>query len=243
MSKELSAVAADFHTHTSASAHAYSTLYENLTVARQRGLLAVAMTDHGIAIPDSPHIWHFRNQKCLPKQVEGVRLLRGVEANVLDDHGLIDMPADTLDMLDIVVASMHTETMHPGDREYMTAAWLAVAANPLVDIIGHCGTDKYAFDYERVIPEFGRCGKVVEINESSFSCRAPSIPHCRTILQLCKKHGVRVTLDSDAHFCTAVGAVPRSLQLLREEDFPTELVVNAGREQLDAYFSEKGIEW
>lgn len=236
-------IVADFHTHTAASSHAYSSLYENLTVAAERGLLALAMTDHGIAIPDAPHIWHFRNQKCLPKTACGLRLLRGVEANVLDDKGYIDVPADTLDMLDIVVASMHNETMFPGDTDYVTAAWEAVAKNPLVDIIGHCGSARFVFDYEKIVPLFGQYGKVVEINENTFACRASSLPNCRTVLRLCKKHGVRVALDSDAHFCTAVGAVPQALQMLREEDFPAELVVNASAENLSAFFKEKGIEW
>ena len=243
MEQTLTGVLADFHTHTNASSHAFSSLGENLNAARQRGLLAMAMTDHGIAIPDSPHIWHFRNQRSLPTEVDGIRLLRGVEANVLGYDGHLDMPGETLEMLDIVIASMHTETMPLGDRDAMTAAWMAVAANPQVDIIGHCGTEKYAFDYETVIPEFGRNGKVIEINENSFVCRVSSLPNCRTVLQLCKKHGVRVSLDSDAHFYTSVGNVPRCLQMLREEEFPPELVVNGSRENLNAFFEEKKIKW
>lgn len=243
MQTSLTSVVADFHTHTAASAHAYSSLDENLRAAERQNLLALAMTDHGIGIPDAPHIWHFRNQKCLPKQVYGIRLLHGVEANVLNDRGQIDVPADTLNMMDIVVASMHNETMFAGDTEYVTAAWTAVAENPLVDIIGHCGSARFVFDYQKVIPLFGKNGKVVEINENTFACRSSSLPNCRTVLRLCKQHGVRICVNSDAHFHTQVGNMPLSLQMLREEEFPVSLVVNADRENLSAFFQEKGIEW
>ncbi len=236
-----SAVAADLHCHTLASTHAYSTVTELAGAAARAGLAALAVTDHGIGLEDSPHLWHFECLKILPPEISGVRILHGVEANVMDMEGRIDMPESLLAGLDIVVASMHGGLTPAEGREACTEAWLRVAANPHVDIIGHSGTPCYAYDYERVIPVFGSYGKVVEINENTFAVRESSLENCRRIALLCKKHRVRVVLDSDAHYHEAVGRVPRCLALLRDIGFPPELIVNGSRDGFAAFCREKGI--
>ena len=47
---------ADLHTHTVASGHAYSTLTENVHVARSRGMELVAVTDHGPRVPQGAQV-------------------------------------------------------------------------------------------------------------------------------------------------------------------------------------------
>lgn len=234
-------IVADFHCHTLASSHAYSTITEVARQAADMGLAAVACTDHGIGIEDAPHLWHFLNLRILPPTIEGVRVLRGVEANVMDFSGRLDMPEEAFQRLELVIASMHEGVMPQGRREDHTAAWLAVADNPRVDIIGHSGAPCYDYDYERVIPVFGKMGKVVEINENTFAVRDHYLPNCRRIAQLCKQHGVRVAVDSDAHYHHAVGRVERSLAMLREIDFPDELIVNGSLKNLRTFLAEKHI--
>lgn len=242
MANECTHIIADLHCHTLASDHAYSTVTELASAAGKAGLAAAACTDHGVGIEDAPHLWHFANLKILPPYIEGVRVLHGTEANVMDLSGRLDMPEDILEKLDIVVASMHRGLTPQGSVEECTRAWLAIARNPLVDIIGHSGTPCYAYEYETVIPEFGRCGKVVEINENTFAVRQSSLPHCRRIASLCKQHGVRIAVNSDAHYHTAVGRVDNCLRLLKELEFPAGLVINASRENFAAFCREKGIE-
>lgn len=232
---------ADLHCHTLASSHAYSTVTELAEAAARRGLLAVGCTDHGVAMPDSPHPWHFFNLDTLPDRIAGVRVLRGVEANVLDASGRLDMPEEILDKLELTVASMHGDTCKAMSKEACTAAWLAVAENPRVDIIGHSGAPQFAYDYETVIPAFGRGGKAVEINENTFLVRRSSLPNCRRIAALCKRYRVPVAVDSDAHYHGNVAQVPQSLALLREVDFPPELIINASKESMNAFFARRGI--
>ena len=234
---------ADFHTHTLFSPHAYSTVTENAAAAAKCGMLAVACTDHAEATPDTGHHWHFTNMKILPPIIEGVRVLRGMEANVIDFTGRIDASPKLRQQMELVIASMHAGTTPQGSVEEVTQAWIAVAADPDIDIIGHSGTPRYAFDYETVIPLFGQCGKVVEINEGSFRVRRDSYENCKRIAQLCKQHGVRIAVNSDAHFHMHVGQFQESIQMLEEIGFPPELVVNNSRETLEAFFNQKGLAW
>lgn len=238
MTDDIQALVADFHCHTVASTHAYSTITELAATAAKRGLKAIACTDHGIGIPDAPHLWHFLNMRILPTHIEGVRIFRGVEANVVDAAGNLDMPEEALDRMEIVVASMHGGVMPEGE---CTDAWLAIADNPRVDIIGHSGSPKYPYDYKKVIPVFGEKGKVVEINENTFTVRQNYVANCRRIAEICKKYGVRVIVDSDAHYHDQLGRGSRSLDMLREIGFPPALIVNGSEENLQAYLKEKGL--
>ena len=82
---------------------------------------------------------------------------------------------------------------------------------------------------------------MIEINENSFNAREGSLENCTRIAYYCKQYGVRVMLSSDAHFHEYVGKFDRSILMLKELDFPTHLVINATRQNLEAYLNEKGL--
>lgn len=233
-------IIADTHMHTIASTHAYSTLQEMVHAAALKGLYAVAITDHGSDMPGAPGKWYFHNLKVVPHMVEGVLVLRGQEANVLDYDGNIDLYQDTDDELDWVIASIH-EICMPDEKptvEAVTNLWLQVAKNPEVHVIGHSGSMRYQYDYEKVIPEFGLQGKLVELNESTFIGRVKSVPNCKKIMEVCKKHGVPIIVNTDSHFSSMVGCFDNSLKLLEEIDFPEELVVNSSVERFQNYLKQ-----
>ena len=233
-------IIADTHCHTLASTHAYSTITEVVHAAAVKGLYAVAVTDHGNAMPGAPGKWYFQNLIVVPHKMENVLVLRGEECDVVDYEGNTDLLDADLGSLDWIVASMHDPAM-PKEKptaEAITNAWLGVAKNPRVNVIGHSGSERYKYDYERVIPEFGRSGKLVELNEATFSNRRGSVQNCMQIMKLCKKHGVSIVVNTDAHFSARVGCFENSLRLLEELDFPEELVVNASVERFTAYLRQ-----
>ena len=94
----------DTHSHTIASAHAYSTVTELAQAASDKGLKLLAVTDHAPARSDSSPLLHFMNYHVLPKTLKGVEMLYGVELNILDFEGHIDMPEDILQRQDIRLA-------------------------------------------------------------------------------------------------------------------------------------------
>ncbi len=220
---------ADMHMHTVASTHAYSTLGEMVHAASQRGLYAMAVTDHGSRMPGAPGKWYFENLKVIPRILEGVLVLRGQETDVLDCDGNTDLNEQDAKLLDWVVASIHRPVFGDagGSVESITNAWLNIAKDPKINVIGHSGSIRYEYDYEKVIPEFGREGKLVEMNEGTFLSRPDSVTNCVKIMKLCKKHRVPIIVDSDSHFYTYVGRCENCLRILEEIDFPEELVVNA----------------
>lgn len=232
-------IIADLHTHSIASDHAYSSISEMVRAARDKNLFALAVTDHNGEMPGAPSNWYFTNlAPSVPLYYKDVLFLAGMEANVIDLNGTLDLEPWIGERLNWVVASIH-DIGYPGlenpTLEKCTALWLAVAKTPYVNVIGHSGDPRFAYDYERVIPEFGRQGKLVEINAHSFVARPKNNENCKRIALACKKHGVPIVVDSDAHFETDVANFASALHMLEEIAFPEELIVNASKERLLEY--------
>lgn len=221
----------DTHTHTLAVDHAYSTLAENVAAAKARGLAAIAMTEHSPSMPGAPSWLHVMSTGIIPAEIDGVGIIRGIEVNIMDYDGKLDFMDSSLKKLDWVIASMHSPNLDPSTVEKHTCAWLSVARNPLVDVIGHCGDPRYAFDYEAVLPEFKAGGKIVEINSHSFEARPGSYENCAKVAKLCARLKIPVVASSDAHHASKIGEVAKSLELLESIGFPEELILNADKER------------
>ena len=45
-------------------------------------------------MPGGPHPFYFYNLYCIPREIDGVKILRGIEANIIDYDGNIDVTSD-----------------------------------------------------------------------------------------------------------------------------------------------------
>lgn len=236
-------IIADLHTHTNVSTHAHSSLEEMVQGAKRAGLSAIAITNHGPAMDDGAHQWHFANLDIVPRKIDGVVVLRGAELNILPPAGNVDaIELRYLKDLDYVIASFHEPCFAPAGREVHTLALENILRNPYVTTLGHLGNETFAFDYEHIISQCNEFGKIVEINNNSLAIRRGSRENCHTIAKLCKKYRVPVAVTSDAHISFMVGKVDSSMRMLEEMDFPEELIVNADWARMTAYFQRiRGI--
>lgn len=236
-------VTCDCHTHSVASGHAYSTIGENAAEAARKGLELIVLTDHGPQMPGGPHLWHFHNLKVLPRWWGPVEVWRGVEANVVDLDGSLDLVDGDLANLDLVVASFHTPFFSlPLDRKATTKAALRVLADPLVSILGHPDDDRFPLDYDELARAAADTGTWLEVNNSSLlpgSYRLGVADNYRRMLEACEKHGARIVLDSDAHVHWDVGRCDANLALVEEVGFPEALVANTSAARLKAWVVEK----
>lgn len=215
----------DSHTHTLASGHAFSTIEEYTAACRLKGLEGFTTTDHGPNMDGAPKPIYFFNLVSLPREINGIRVLRGVEANIIDYGGRLDLPDLILKKLDVCIASYHDICLRPKKSADHTAAWQAVLKNPYVDIVGHSGRGPFPFDVDTVLKTCREQDKAIEINNHTFS-DDKYLSSCRDIALACKNLGVKIVVNSDAHLSQQVGVVDKALTLLNSIDFPMELVVN-----------------
>lgn len=235
----MSIIKFDCHTHTYASGHAYSTLEENIRAAREYGLEGLAVTDHGPAMLGGPHEIHFMNLKALPQMLNGMRLLRGAEVNILDYSGKMDLSLALLKKLDLCIASYHEFCIKPASETEHTDGWLSVIANPYVDVLGHPGRGRFKFDIDRVVMACKEHHKAIEVNNMTLAA-ADDKHLCREIVAACIKYQVPIMVNSDAHFSGTIGRVHRCKKLLAAMEFPDELILNKTWPTLQEFLRANG---
>lgn len=131
----------------------------------------------------------------------GVRLLSGIEVDILED-GTLDQTPELLGRLDVVVASVHSKLR--ADRATMTERMLGGIRDPHTDILGHCTgrlvqgsrgeRPQSAFDAERVFAECASRGVAVEINARPERQDPPD-----DLIASALDAGCLFSIDTDAH--------------------------------------------
>ena len=232
----------DLHTHSIVSGHAYTTLLENINYCAEKGIKILGTSEHAPSMPGAPHYWYFGNMKVVPRVINGVTILRGCEANILDIDGSLDMTDESSRNLDYMIASFHEPVFKPKSKEENTAAILNVMDKyDKVEILGHLGNPNYELDYEAIVKKAKEKNIMIEINNSSLlgSSRVGSDVNCKKVALLCKEIGTKVILTSDAHINTCIGVFNKGIELLEEIQMPKELVMN-DPEKLIAHLKSKG---
>lgn len=232
---------ADLHVHSVASGHAYSTVTENVRAAAEQGLEVIALTDHGPQMPGGPHAYYFGNLAVIPETLFGVRVLKGVEANILDRKGTLDLEDQRLAKLDIVLAGLHTYCAPYGSVEENTQMLVNAIRNPWVDAIVHPGNPEYPVDFSVIVKAAVEFDVALEINNSSLTVsRKGSLPFCDTIAGLAKKYGAKVMLGTDSHFATHVGDFGAAVTLLAKNGIEADQVLNTSRQKLSDHLTRRG---
>ena len=230
----------DLHTHTVASGHAYSTITENALAAARRGLKLLGMTDHGPSMPGAPNLYHFGNLSVLPRELYGVKILTGVEANITSHEGELDVPLRYLAKMNVVLVGLHVICYPGGTTEQNTIAYIKAMENPFTDIMVHPGRPEFTLDLERVAKAAADLNVPVEINNSSLSPgKRGAWDNCRLFANYMVKYGGKVILGSDAHFWDRVGEFAYALELLQEVGLPESQVLNTSDEKVLAYLQAR----
>ena len=264
----------DVHTHTLFSRHAYSTVRENVLAAREVGLELLGITDHfsdmlfpgaGLEHADMRDYQHFLNTAVWPRTWEGVRLLRGAEADLRTLDGRLygqDIPvteeitgapvrkeATLYDRVvancDYVIASVHLRDFaRDATVAQTTEMYVRALSQPKVLVIGHAGRAGVPFDVREVVGEVARQHKLIEINSHSLAARrreGRTWQSCRAIAEACAELGCQVAVSSDAHICAEVGGVSAALEMLEGIGFPQELIATRSADAFLAAMDAAGL--
>lgn len=225
----------DSHTHTVASGHAYSTLAENVEAAAARGIKLLAITDHGPSMPGAPHFWFFRNMRVIPRIMNGVGVLRGIEANIINFKGELDIDTEMVEQLDIILASFHQPLVVPATRQLHTEAVIKAMASGKIDIFAHGGNPAFPIEVEEVAKAAAYHDVLVEINNSSFTTSRPgSEKNCAALAEAVARHDGYLTFGSDAHIAGKVGVFDECLAFVAKIGFPGERILSfSGAAYLD----------
>ncbi|MDR3584070.1 MAG: phosphatase [Desulfosporosinus sp.] len=232
----------DLHTHTVASGHAYSTLTENAMAASRKGLKLLGMTDHGPSMPGAPNLYHFGNLSIIPEEIFGVKILPGVEANIVNHEGELDIPFSYLAKMRLVLVGLHVICYPGGTSEQNTQAYIQAMGNPYIDMMVHPERPDFQLDLERIAYKSAQLNIPVEINNSSLSTieeKARARVNCCCFANYMAKYKGPIILGSDAHFWDRVGEFSAALEVIHEAGISEHQVLNSSPERVLDYLATR----
>ncbi|MCH5049870.1 phosphatase [Pectobacterium aquaticum] len=232
----------DLHMHTVASTHAYSTLHDYIVEAQQKNIRLFAITDHGPDMADAPHYWHFMNMRVWPRLVDGVGILRGIEANIKNIEGDIDCTGPMLGQVDVIIAGFHEPVFPPQDKDTHTTAMIATMSRGDAHIISHPGNPKFPVDIRAIAETAAKYNVALELNNSSFMhSRQGSEPNCRAIAEAVRDAGGLLSLGSDSHIAFSLGDFTHCERILREVNFPQDRILNVSPRRVLDFLEQRGM--
>jgi len=97
----------DYHTHTRAS-DGHTTLAQNVCEAKRKGLKEIVVSDHGFqTVLEGMTAKNFEKQAKFCATQKDVRVLHGIESNILSPDGTIDTPDEYIGRLDVLNVGFH----------------------------------------------------------------------------------------------------------------------------------------
>ena len=229
----------DMHTHSIASGHGtHSTITDMAREASRRGIRLLGITDHGPATLCAGTSSYFRSLLYSPRERLGVRMMYGVELNILDTEGSVDLEEDLLEKLDYAIASMHSANYASRSVEENTRAFLRVMQHPCVKILGHADNPAYPVDYDVLAREAKKSSVIFEINEASlapYGYRGDTRDTCAEILRVSLKYDLPILLSSDSHGPEHVGDLTYASAFVHEQAFPETMILNNQIPRLTAF--------
>jgi len=215
---ENSHIRGDLHMHTT-STDGIGTIREMAVAARQRGYQYIAVTDHtrnvkianGLEVEQVPA--YLEEIERVDRTVEGVRVLKGLEVDILKD-GSLDMPDEILARLDVVVAAVHSH-FDQAARE-VTSRVTRAMRNPFVHILAHPTgrligqRSALLVDVEELMKTAVQTGTALELNANPERLDVHD-GNCRRALEL----GIPVVISTDAHAVEQMGNMSRGVTQAR----------------------------
>ena len=232
-------ILADYHTHTVYS-HGKGTIEDNVREAISKGIKTIGISDHGykhmtygIKYKD---IYKMREEiDSLKLKYKNIDILLGIECNILDDSGNIDVDENILKVVDYIMAGYHfgsTPTSIKGvinhcdnylfktkkAKQYNTKAIINAMRKNNIFAITHPG-DKGNVDIIEIAKVAKETDTRLEINGGHGFLSVKQIEAIKSIKN-------KYIIGSDAHVPENVGNFDLAMKIIEEANLDVSLVEN-----------------
>jgi len=205
------------HCHTAYSDGKHS-IAQMARAAADRNLAFLTITDHSRSASYANGLddERLRAQWLELAQAQAdtpVRLMRGVEADILVD-GALDVAPELTDQLEVVIASVHNR--HKLDEDAMTRRLVTAMRQPIFKIWGHAlgrlllRREPLACRFDEVLDAIADSRAAIELNGDPH--RLDLDP---TRARAARARGVRFVLSSDAHSTSGLDALEYAVAMAR----------------------------
>lgn len=220
---------------------------DNVKAAMAKGLKAIAITDHGprhFRIGVSLKSLNIMRREIdeINKRYNNIRVLMGVEANLIGQDGSIDVPSEFLPMFDILLMGFHKEVYPASWRQFTgfflpnimmgfgaersqelietnTQAYINAMERYPISIITHPGAN-ISVDTKRLAAAAAAYGVYLEINSSHGFMTAEYV-------KIAVEQGAKFVVSSDAHSPEMVGDFERAKHIVAQAGLKAIDIINA----------------
>ena len=238
-------LSSDYHTQTVFS-HGKGQIIDNAKVAKEKGLVELGISDHGFSHPAfGLRKGKVPTMKKLCKEATeqtGVKVLLGIESNIIGTDGSVDLKENLYDDFDIFLAGIHKFVLYKPNSifplfarnfycstfkkknvsksliETNTKTFINVIKKNPVDIITHVNFCCFA-DAKEVAKVARDYGTYIELNSKKTHFTDEELYEVAST-------GVQFVIDSDAHSPDRVGEISLVEQLLDRVNINREQIAN-----------------
>ena len=236
----------DLHLHTLMSGDSHNTVYEYIQRAKELKMKAIGVSEHGPNLENSKvHRYYLWNLERIPEKVDGVRILKGVEANIISTKGRLDVPDKTLKKLDYIIANIHKGAgYNVNDTKKNTKSLVNAIRSGKIDIISHpFHTKEVPADIKIIFEEACKNNVLLEIDLAYLKERfiqKNTIPNLRIMIGIVKKYNKKVIINSDAHNIWELADDSALTKKLRKEiGLTDDLIINNYPKELEKFLGVK----
>jgi putative hydrolase len=198
----------------------------------------IAITDHGPDMIGSATFMHFGMGFRAPKYKD-LKILWGCEANVLDAKGNIDLSSELQKKLDILLVGLHGCCSYK-DAGIVgnTKAVINMLKNPNVDVLTHPTHPLFSYDFDKVFQAAIDNDVLLELNLSRLEL-GKDIPLFKKTIDMARKAGKKIIVNSDAHFIHEIGDDSALKKYWKELGLTNDIIINNYPEELMKFLEKK----
>ena len=238
----------DYHIHTTAS-DGMASLVDQTKSAISVGLKEIAVTDHSwnTLLSSMSHHKFDRQTEAISMmhQVDdmNIKIYHGIEGNLLNRNGDMDIPDDIMPKLDLLACGFHRfleATCWDNNMKYLLAngfagkkarekmiaintwAFLSAMERYPIDVLVHL-QHRALVDIKAICEKAREKDVYIELNEKHIKQIEPCIGD---IIE----SGVKLIVGSDAHTTGAVGKFTNTIALIEKYNIPTDRIAGIGCE-------------
>jgi putative hydrolase len=198
---------ADLHIHSNHSGHAYGSIYDIIEEARRKKMEMIAITDHGPSMAGTSGPIHFYMGNRKPVY-DDIQLLWGIEANLIDAHGTLDIPEGAESRLDLVILGIHPFTQFDdlGKLKNTNSLIKAIEKNPCINFMAHPMHYYVEYEFEPVWDAALSHNVFLELNLSYLTRYSrDNGAEFKTLVDYVKKNNTKLIVNTDSHFLHEIG--------------------------------------
>lgn len=239
---------ADYHIHSTYSKHNHgkSTIEEIVKKSIEMGLKEIAVTDHGpghfLYGIKRDNIIKAKNEITeLRKKYPNIKILFGVEANIINHSGDIDIDDDMIELFDIILCGYHigvlfsslydlwnfffmniicrlSKSLTKKQIEKNTSAVVNALNKNKIYILTHPG-DKIPVDMDKVAYAAQKNKTLLEISNHHSHLNTEEI-------KVVAKYEVNFVINSDSHIKDNIGGFENGLKAAKEAGLNINRIIN-----------------